>query len=338
MNCGTIASPPVLSTPMTVNPCRGANDDVPFVTFTWSRDVHYAKALLGSIRYFYPARRIIVVAERDLGRHEMRQMQLFPNTEVIPVMDLVRRHKFHFVGLLNKLNVLFLPGVTRAIVADADSILVDAVADRVDWSRLFTSFCGTSVDLEVPEQRVNFDTWAIDLVQARALDEGFPTKTCRFVQGCHFAVDVGRFPYDLLFASLPHLGYRHGDSTPLRAGDQGFWNLLCNWSGIAHDACEVLPVTMHATPAAADQFKPQWNDVEWIAGRSLKEISFIHYVGGGRRFRRSAHVCPGPLTWGTALYYSILGRRAYVADEIRRTLAPALRKAGWLLDNCSTAA
>ena len=107
-----------------------AHADIPFVTFTWSRDVHYAKALLGSIRHFYPDRRIIVVAERDLPHHDIVQIRRFPNTEVIPVMDLIRRHKFHFVGLLNKLNALFLPGVPRVIVADADGPGVDG-AERI---------------------------------------------------------------------------------------------------------------------------------------------------------------------------------------------------------------
>lgn len=316
---------------------RVANDDVPFVTCTWSRDVHYAKALLGSIHHFYPDRRIIVIAERDLCRHEIRQLRLFPNTEVIPVMNLVRRHKLHFVGLLNKLNILFLPDVTRAIFADADSVLVDTVADRVDWTKVFTSLCGGVVDLDVPEHRASFDTWAIDLEHARKFDDGFPTKTCRFLQSCHFAVNTTRFPYDLLFASLPHLGYRHGDPKPLRAGDQGFWNLLVNWSGIDQDAFDVLSVTVDSMPTAISRFKPEWNNIEWITDRSPKEISFIHYIGAGRRFRRNAHVCPRPLTWGTALYYDILGRRAYVTDEIRRTVAPVLRKAARLFDNSSTA-
>lgn len=321
-----------MTLPMAADPHHATYDDTPFVTFTWSRDVHYAKALLGSIRHFYPDRRIIVVAERDLCRHHIRQLGLFPNTEVIPVMDLVHRHKFHFVGLLNKLNVLFLPGVPRAIVADADSVLTDTVADRVDPGKVFTSFSGSTVDLEVPERRAVFDAWAIDLDHALKLDAGFPAKTCRFVQGSHFAVNTDRFPYDLLFSCLPHLGYHHGDPTALRAGDQGFWNMLVNWSGLAPDSCDLLPVTMNSTPTAADRFQPQWNDVRWIALRQPKEISFVHYVGGGRRFRRRDHVCPTPLAWATALYYDTLGRRAYVSDEIRRTIAPALRRAARLFD------
>ena len=303
-----------------------AHADIPFVTFTWSRDVHYAKALLGSIRHFYPDRRIIVIAERDLPRHDIAQIRRFPNAEVIPVMDLIRRHKFHFVGLLNKLNVLFLPGVPRAIVADADSILVDTVADRVDPDKVFTSFTGSTVDLDVPERRKIYHDWAISLDHAWDFDEKFPRKICRYVQGSHFAVNTERFPYDLLHRMLPHLAFQHGEPAPLRAGDQGFWNLLINWSGLQPDDCATFPVTVSSTPSEAERFKPEWNRLDWIVRREPKEISFVHYVGGGRRFRRGDHVCPTPLEWGTALYYEAIGRRSYVPDEIRRAMAPVMRR------------
>ena len=300
--------------------------DIPFVTFTWSRDVQYAKALLGSIRHFYPDRRIIVVAERDLPHHDITQIRRFPNAEVIPVMDLIRRHKFHFVGLLNKLNVLFLPGVPRAIVADADSILVDTVADRVDPDKIFTSFTASTIDLEVPERRKIYHDWCISLDHAWQFDENFPRKICRYVQGSHFAVNTERFPYDLLYRMLPHLAFQHGEHAPLRAGDQGFWNLLINFSGLQPDDCAMFSVTVNSTPPNSERFKPEWNTLDWIERREPKEISFVHYVGGGRRFRRGDHVCPTPLEWGTALYYEAIGRRAYVSDEIRRGIAPVMRR------------
>ena len=265
------------------------------MTFTWSRDVHYAKALLGSIRHFYPDRRIIVIAERDLPHHDIAQISRFPNAEVIPVMDLIRRHKFHFVGLLNKLNILFLPGVPRAIVADADSILVDTVADRVDPDKVFTSFTASSVDLEVPERRKIYHDWCISLDHAWQFDENFPRKICRYVQGSHFAVNTERFPYDLLYRMLPHLAFQHGEHAPLRAGDQGFWNLLINFSGLQPDDCAMFSVTVNSTPPNSERFKPEWNTLDWIERREPKEISFVHYVGGGRRFRRGDHVCPTPL-------------------------------------------
>ncbi len=300
--------------------------DIPFVTCTWSRDVHYAKALLGSIRHFYPDRRIIVIAERDLPRRDIAQIRRFPNAEVIPVMELIRRHKLYLVGLLNKLNLLFLPGVQRSIFCDADSILVENVAEKVDPRKVFTSFSASTVDLEEPHRRKIFNDWAISLDHAWLFDEGFPRKTCRYIQSSHFAVNTERFPYDLLHRMLPHLAFQHGESAPLRAGDQGFWNLLINFSGLQPDDCAMFPVTVNAVAANSGRFKPEWNTLDWIMRREPKEISFVHYVGGGRRFRRGDHVCPTPLEWGTALYYEAIGRRAYVPDEIRRAMAPVMRR------------
>lgn len=88
----------------------------------------------------------------------------------------------------------------------------------------------------------------------------------------------------------------------------------------------MFPVTVSSTPSEAAQLKPEWNTLDWIVRREPKEISFVHYVGGGRRFRRGDHVCPTPLEWGTALYYEAIGRRAYVPDEIRRAMAPVMRR------------
>ena len=300
--------------------------DIPFVTCTWSRDVHYAKALLGSIRHFYPDRRIIVIAERDLPRRDIAQIRRFPNAEVIPVMELIRRHKLYLVGLLNKLNLLFLPGVQRSIFCDADSILVENVAEKVDPRKVFTSFSASTADLEEPHRRKIFNDWAISLDHAWLFDEGFPRKTCRYIQSSHFAVNTERFPYDLLHRMLPHLAFQHGESAPLRAGDQGFWNLLINFSGLQPDDCAMFPVTVNSMSSNSERFKPEWNTLDWIVRREPKEISFVHYVGAGRRFRRGDHVCPTPLEWGTALYYEAIGRRAYVSDEIRRAMAPVMRR------------
>ena len=320
------SAPP--TTAVTASVRSAETSHIPFVTCTCSRDVHYAKALLGSIRHFYPDRRIIVIAERDISHRDFAQIAKFPNTEVIPVMDLVRRHKHYFVGLLNKMNLLFLHGVTQVIFCDADSILVDNVVERIDAGKVFTSFAASEfdVDLDVPEQRKIYHDWAISLDHAWLFDENFPRKICRYIQSSHFAVNTERFPYDLLHRMLPHLAFRHGEPAPLRAGDQGFFNLLINWSGLKPDDCAMFPVTVSSTPSEAERFKPEWNTLDWIVRREQKEISFVHYLGGGRRFRRGDHVCPTPLEWGTALYYEAIGRRAYVPDEIRRAMAPVMRR------------
>jgi len=123
---------------------------------------------------------------------------------------------------------------------------------------------------------------------------------------------------------LPLLALQHGEPEPLRAGDQGFWNLLINWSGLHPDDCAIFSVVQSSAPAFSDQFKPEWNTIDWIERREQRELSFVHSLGGGRRFRRRDHVCPTPLEWGTALYYEAIGRRAYVPDEIRRAIAPVM--------------
>jgi len=302
-----------------------SDDDIPFVTFTWSRDVHYAKALLGSISYFYPHRRIIVVAERDLPTHDIRQISRFPNTDVIPVMTLIEKHKLHLVGLLNKLNVLFLPDVPKAIVADADSVLVDFVTEKLDTQTVFTGLNG-SPSIESDERGLrSFEEWSCTLADARRLAPGFRESPLRYVQGSHFFLNTERFPYHLLFSMLPELGYRHADPSALKCGDQGFWNLLINHPSLAPHDCAVVPSTVSSSRRWPNATKPEWNTTQWLTTRSVKEVSFVHYIGSGRRYRRRSHVCPTPLEWGTAMYYHVLGRKAFVADEARRAVQLFLR-------------
>lgn len=299
--------------------------DVPFVTCTWSRDVHYAKALLGSLRFFHPDRRIIVIAERDLSRFDIRQLSAFPNTEVIPVMNLIRRHKLHLVGLLNKLNVLFLPNVTRVIVADADSILVDPLIPKINDETVFTALNGVVVQDGNAAKAKEFETWAYRREEAQKIDPAVRDRGIRYLQGSHFYVDAARFPYDLLMRALPFMGFDHGTPAVLRAGDQGFWNLLVNSSVLQEKDCAVVPCTAQVSPYEAD-LRPEWNSVSWVTRHELKNVSFLHYVGYGRRYRLRDHACPNPLLWASALYYAEIGRRCYIGDEIRRATSLVLRR------------
>lgn len=247
------------------------------------------------------------------------ELKRFPNTSVIPVMQLIQKHKLYFTGLLNKFNVLFLPDIRRAIVADADSVLVDTIKNRINPERTFVSFAGSHVDLNIPDRRKIFNDWAISLENINEIDSNFPRDSCRYVQGCHFYVNCEKFPYDLLYRALPFLGYRHGQNTILRAGDQGFWNLLVNWSGLPSSACELIPAMKASVKDQSESQTNEWNSLEWLESRRTKEFSFMHYVGAGRRWRNRDHAHPLPLLWASKRYYKISGN-SFLKDEWNRSL------------------
>jgi hypothetical protein len=292
---------------------------VTFVTFTCRNDVSYARALLGSIAHFYPTHQIRVVLDTDVGRADQQQLARFPNVVVHRVADLVAHHKLNLTRLLAKLNVFLLPGVERALVADADSVLVDTVLDRVPDGTFFAGLTARPSNLDDPEARASFSRWAIDLDRMQQLGWAFRRSPVYFVGGSHFFIDVRRFPIGVLHDLLPHLGYDHSTTNPLRAGDQGFWTYLANICPVVTpEHMRLLDVAPEAVQEKVLRF-PMANDPEWLAERKQKPFSFIHYIGFSRRLRRRDHHFHVALEWATRRYYEILGLPGGLArDEARR--------------------
>lgn len=302
----------ILSTPMNFSTDPAG---IPFVTFTCAKDVHYGKALLGSIRHFYPCSEIHVVLDDDVSRHDDVQIRAFPQVTIHRISHLIARHKINLRGLLAKFNVLFLSGVRRAVVADADSVLVGPVLDAVDPSVVFHALNSKTIDLTSEADAETFSRWAIDLVRLNAAFHLRPTTHCPFVQGSHFFIDVERFPRQILYELLPDMSYTHSPTTLLRAGDQGFWNYLVNF-GQQHG----VPAAWgsHTIQVGVDQHLPAFDDTTFIASDTQKDRYFIHYVGFRRRYWRRHHEYASALKWATRLYYEAIGNHAFPYDEARR--------------------
>ena len=289
--------------------------DTVFVTFACAKDVHYAKALLGSIRHFYPEHEIRVVLDDDVPKTDAAQIERFPAVRIHRVGDLIHEHKINLKGLLAKLNVFFLPGVSSALVADADSILTGPVLEGVDLKCDLNSLNSGLMDLSDPAQSAVFNRWAIDVEALEARGSVQLPLQCKFVQGSHFYVNVERFPKNLIFQLLPDMGYAHTASHLLRAGDQGFWNYIANLSdGLGLLALQT-PVTLQV---GVSPHRIEFDAVSYLEQRVPKDIYFIHYVGFSRRYQRRHHEYATALKWGTRLYYDTFGHRTFLADEARR--------------------
>ena len=290
-------------------------NDTVFVTFACAKDVHYAKALLGSIRYFYPDREIRVVLDDDVPKTDASQIERFPAVQIHRVGELINEHKINLKGLLAKLNVFFLPGVASALVADADSILTGPVLEGVDLKCDLNSLNAGRLDLSDPAQSAVFNRWAIDVKALEARNSVQLPLQCKFVQGSHFYVNVESFPKKLIFRLLPDMSYAHTASHILRAGDQGFWNYVANLSdGLGLRALQT-PVTLQV---GVSPHRIECDTVSYLEQRVPKDVYFIHYVGFSRRYLRRHHEYATALDWGTRLYYDTLGHRTFLADEARR--------------------
>jgi hypothetical protein len=115
------------------------------------------------------------------------------------------------------------------------------------------------------------------------------------------------------------MGFGHDTATPLRAGDQGFWTYFANMhEAVPREALHFVDVAPDATPHQSAKF-PQAGDLSWVEARRGKELSFVHYIGFSRKFRRRDHEFAKILCWGTRKYYETLGTPLdFVRDEIRR--------------------
>ena len=293
-----------------------------FVTCACAKDVHYAKALLGSVRFFYPSHQIHIILDPDVSNHDAHQLQCFPNTIVHPAAALTKKHGVALRGLLTKLHVLLIPEVTRAVFADADSLLVGPVLENIDPDCSLHCLHSQSIDLDNPRERDNFYRWAIDVPRLppplrEALNPPF-----WFMQSSHFYVNKSLWPKDLLFSLLPEMSETHSPHTALRAGDQGFFNYVAN----AANSIGIVATHSSATlQVGQSPHTTYFDDVPRFTRAPHDEIRFLHFVGVGRRYLRRSHEYGPALSWGTRLYYDAIEQGSFLQDEVIRAARTASR-------------
>jgi hypothetical protein len=294
-----------------------------FVTCACNKDIHYAKALVGSIRYFYPDAKVIAILDEDVSQRDTQQLAR-RGVRAIPVHDLIRGHKLYLTGLLNKFNVLFLPGLEEALICDADSVLVGPVLEMIDRSKDFVALNGTRIELKNPGERASFDEWAIDLQGITKLDPDFQADGfLYFLQTSHFFIKPNLFPVDELIRNLAHLSLQHGGKTIFRAGDQGFWNYVVNKQYVPAGRFALNHVTLPANEGP--QNHPELRG-DVVCGRKQQRWGFVHYVGFSRKYQLSAHNFGDLLVFFTRQYYGGWTFE-YWMDEFLRGWRTALRVA-----------
>jgi hypothetical protein len=295
--------------------------NVTFITFACSKDVHYAKALVASIRYFYPVAKIIAILDEDVSLRDSNQLARCAGVRVFHVRHLIRQHKLYLTGLLNKFNVLFLPDVEEALICDADSVLVGPVLEMFDMSKDFVALSGRTINLQDPAERKSFHKWAIDLDRIAALDPDFDQNgPIAYFQGSHFFLRPKMFPVEDLVRNLNNLSLRHGGNTLFRAGDQGFWNYVINRKYAPVGRFGLSNVTLGANEDPANY--PEVS-VGSVGAKAQTGWGFVHYVGFSRRYQLARHSFGDLLVFFTRQYYG--GRTVqYWVDEFLR----AFRRAG----------
>ena len=293
-----------------------------FATCTCGRDVHYAKALLGSIAYFHPDSVIHVLCDADVSASDFRQLSRFKGVHAYRLKDVVKTHGLPLTGLLSKLNLFFIPAVDEVWFADADSVLVGPISEAMARSEAFHFVNAEMLSATRPSDLAVFDRWAIKLDELRNVFGKTVGEKFSFVQSSHFFARCRDFPRKLLEDMLPLMSRSHSATHLLRAGDQGFFNYLANFGethGIRIGQSQVTVQVGHTPHIAA------YDDIEYLRARQPKPHCFIHYVGFSRRYLRRRHEYAVALQWATELYYSRFGTAVFCRDEVARGLATIAR-------------
>lgn len=304
---------------------RWSPDRLAFVVLTHRGDAHYARALLASLRHFYPDHRVLLIVDGDL---DDRRLGRYPNVEVLRSADLARDVGLPLTGVLSKLALLYRSDAELYAYFDADSVMVgrlfDAEALAVDAD--FYAIDGTVLDLDDEAERARFARYAVDPERVRAtVDPRFDLRHVSHFSGGHYIMRAGSIPPATLEANLDQLSGSYDKAKTFHFNDQSYLNWVVN--RLAADG-DLRLVTTRLGISGRDTVVDH-PDVTWdaVVGRSLVEEAFIHYVGPSRHLRFRDHSFSDILTGFRERYYADLPRGALTRDEVDRIARLYARRA-----------
>ena len=295
-------------------------NEVVFGTTMCRRDIHYGRALLASVNYFYPNHPIKVICALDVTRAERAELSEFPNVEVFSVGELIDKYKLNFHGCLQDLFFLLMDD-EKILYCDSDSVLTGPVLELIDTTKTFFAITGKWMDMGDKRQLESYERNAIDLELLPRFCTSLVTEKLFFVMGCHFFVRPREFPVDELYRCLPEMEYGVGEkfyhergprpSTVFKRGDQGFFCYVLNRYFVGTDDFERRSgVVLECHEDSRKKHSFSWEDVK--LGNA--NIGFIHFVGYSRKRRLNNHLFGDVLLGFYQQYWTILGRSSLSVD------------------------
>ncbi len=294
------------------------NIDLCFVTATCAKDIHYAKVLIASIAYFYPQHPIYILIDSDVSNRHRQQLARFPHTTLFSSPALSRENKLPAGGLLCKLNVPFFNDHEYFAFFDADSVLIGAVFDHLDFNFDFCSLDGREIDVTRPENRRKYGDMAVDLDKILSLDPEFKVTTPILFCSGHWVFKAGTFPLDLIKSTSHLISPGRDKEGAFSYGDQGFYNYAVNKSfekGKSLKWHSLVRTARKLTPADYS-----FINLENLKAKTIKKVCILHYTGPSRRFFLSNHTCGFILTYFNKAYYQRLPGSARIRDTAEKVI------------------
>lgn len=295
---------------------RWSPDNTSFVVLTHAGDVHYARALLASLRYFYPSHHVIVLVDGDLVDDRLGRWE---NYEVIRTSDLAESLDMPLTGVLSKLAFLYRNDSQYFCYFDADSVMIGPLfsAPELQASADFYAIDGSTIDLKVDENLELFKRYALDPARVRAtIDPDFSMSSVRYFSGGHFILRAGSIPPALLEDNLNELSGSYEKDKVFHFNDQSFLNWVVNrLEADGEIAAVAVDLGIYGWRTAEEE--PEVT-LPSILDASIASKAFIHYTGPSRHLRFKDHNFPFVLEHFHREYYRDLPRWSRQMDETRR--------------------
>ena len=300
--------------------------EVAFVTTTYEEDVHYCRALLASLRHFYPDHEIIVIVDGQLRADELPD---WPGVRALRSADVARHIGLPLTGYLSKLALFWWDDFDAYAYFDADSILTTALFDRSLLAEPADIFLlgGSWVDLTDPAARARFAVSSLDVDRVRdELDSDFVCEQALSVMTGNFVVR----PHDeltaVLRANVAHTSRRWESGPVLHHNDQSLLTYAVN-KLLQNEAITVRAGDHLLLPRPEDE--SAWPDltVDNVIAGSVEHPYVIHWSRPCRIGEFTDHAFGAVLAHFEREYYAATPNQSVERHRRRRIRRDLTRRA-----------
>ncbi|MEY8848346.1 hypothetical protein AB9K26_06005 [Psychroserpens sp. XS_ASV72] len=252
--------------------------------------VHYCKALIASIEHYGIKNPVIIFKDGDFNLDSISQRK---NVTVLSTEELNACHDFNLRGLLNKINICFLPEMgfdyDYYLHMDADSIITSQSFKSVIESSKsdFSILQGKQVDYLNSDIAKVFDNFAF--VPSTFENTSFDLKNMWYFSSGHFIVNKTLInplkSYLKVYRNELNTGF--SKDTRFKFGDQGFFNFVVNV--LSYEG--TIDVSLINDGIYGKEKAVNHNELtlDNVVKKRDTGVDFIHYTGPSRKANLKSH-------------------------------------------------
>jgi len=273
----------------------------------------YCRCLLSSIRYFGITAPIYILND---GNKHIEQLARISNVTIIDTKEINKNHDLKLTGLLNKLNLYFLPEAgydyDYYVHFDADSFLLANFENKYTGKEFdFAVMQGGVLDFSDKENLRIFNKYAYDPNVGRT---ELLASQIYFSSG-HFIINKKLFDKDHLRLYRKDINTDFSTDAFFKFGDQGYLNFYINELNLKGNVILLDDIGLYGK-------EPNMFDCNDVINKKYDTKSFIHYTGPSRHAFLFQHNYSELLKFYTKLFYKYISKKPSITrakDAISET-------------------